>query len=316
MRLDSRSGGGRVVVGGAINTDLVGWTDRYPQRGETVTGTGFAVFGGGKGGNQAVAAARSDAKVAIIGGVGEDAFGRERLADLVAEGIATSGVQRFRHASSGVALIAIEDGDNRILYVPGATLLVDADHAVGALGDEPISVLLVTLELERPVLDGLIARTRRDGGIVVLNATPEPERAASLLPAVDILIVNEGEALALLGREPADQEDWPAVAAGLRKRGASAVLVTLGANGALWVDEAGSQSFPAPAVDVVDTTGAGDSLCGAVAAAVARGSPATEAVRLGVAAGSLACAVAGAQPSIPTLAAIEQLLSASKRVPE
>lgn len=299
----------RVVVGGAINTDLVAGTTRYPQRGETVTGTSFAMFGGGKGGNQAVAAARSGATVAIVGGVGEDAFGRDRLADLDAEGIETAGIQHVSGASSGVALIAVEGGDNRILYVPGATLLVEPEQAVSSLGEGPVGVLLITLELQRPVLDRLIARTRRDGGIVVLNATPEPERAATMLREVDVLIVNESEAVALLDAPPIDPEDWLAIASRLRTQGAAAVLVTLGSKGALWVDGTGSRIVSAPAVDVVDTTGAGDSLCGAFAAVVARGGEYTEAVRFGVAAGSLACTIAGAQPSIPTRAAVEQVLT-------
>ena len=307
----SVSSDSRVVVGGAINTDLVARTARYPRQGETVTGTGFAMFAGGKGGNQAVAAARSGASVAIVGGVGEDAFGRERLADLVAEGVDTVGVQRFGEASSGVALIAVEDGDNRILYVPGATLLVDPGRAVESLGDAPVGVLLVTLELERPVLDRLIARTRRDGGVVILNATPEPERAASLLPEIDILIVNESEALALSETQPADPEDWVAIANSLRSRGVAAVLVTLGGRGALWLDDGEPDRVTAPAVDVVDTTGAGDSLCGAFAAALARGEAIADAVRTGVAAGSLACTVAGAQPSVPSRAAIDQLLTST-----
>ena len=313
--------GRRVVVGGAINTDLVGWTARSPRPGETVTGTGFAIFGGGKGANQAVAAARSAATVTIVGAVGDDTFGRDRLADLTAEGIATGAVQRFPDAASGVALITVEGGDNRILYVPGATLSVDASRAIAAVGDDPVGVLLVTLELERPVLDSLIARTRWDGGLVLLNATPEPERAAALLAAVDILIVNEREALALVDREPSNpdpaiMEDWSAVAAALRDQGATAVLITLGSSGALWLDADGSRTVPALAVNVVDTTGAGDTLCGALAAAVARGVPAFDAVRIGVVAGSLACTVAGAQPSIPTLAAIERSLSGPGHEPE
>jgi len=305
--------GGRVVVGGAINTDLVGRTARYPRQGETVTGTGFAMFGGGKGGNQAVAAARSGATVSIVGGLGDDAFGDARLADLIADGIDTSVVQRIPGATSGVALIEVEDGgDNRILYVPGATLLVDPERAVAALGPEPIVVLLLTLELEPAVIDALIDRARSDGGSVVLNATPEPERAAGLLGRADVLIVNETEAIALTGDDrigDADIPDWATIAETLRHRGATAVLITLGGHGALWMDADGATMVPAQAVEVVDTTGAGDSLCGAFAAAIALGEPWPDAVRLGVAAGSLACTVAGAQPSIPTTAAIDRSLS-------
>lgn len=305
--------GGRVVVGGAINTDLVGRTARYPRQGETVTGTSFAMFGGGKGGNQAVAAVRSGANVSIVGGVGDDAFGYDRLADLVGDGIDTTAVQRIAGVSSGVALIEVEDGgDNRILYVPGATLVVEPGWAVAALGPEPIAVLLLTLELGPLVIDALLDRARRDGATVVLNATPEPKRAVVLLGQIGVLIVNESEALALAGDDGIENtavHDWAAIAGTLRDRGATAVLITLGGQGALWVDAHGATSVPAPPVEVVDTTGAGDSLCGAFAAAIALGEPWAQAVRLGVAAGSLACTVAGAQPSVPTRAAIDRLLS-------
>ncbi len=305
---------GPVVVGGAINTDLVARTAHYPRQGETVTGSSFAVFGGGKGGNQAVAAARSGAAVAIVGGVGDDAFGSARLADLTADGIDISAVQTIAGASSGVALIAVDHGgDNRILYVPGATLLVDAEDAVAALGDDRIGVLLLTLELERPMIEALIRRARSDGALVVLNATPEPRRAGELLGLIDVLIVNEGEALALAlsgdDESGTDHVDWPVIAESLRDRGVEAVLITLGGDGALWVDGEGASMVSAPAVTVVDTTGAGDSLCGAFAAAVALGESRLDAVRLGVAAGSLACTVAGAQPSVPTRAAVDRLLT-------
>ncbi len=304
---------GRVVVGGAINTDLVGRTARSPRQGETVTGTSFAMFGGGKGSNQAVAAARSGAIVAMVGGVGDDAFGDDRLADLVADGIDTAAVERIAGVSSGVALIEVEDGgDNRILYVPGATLLVEPERAVAALGAEPIAVLLLTLELEPAVIDALIGRARTDGAVVILNATPEPERAASLIDQVDALIVNETEALALAGDDGSSDtpaSDWTAIATMFRDRGTQGVLITLGGKGALWVDGDGATMVPAPAVEVVDTTGAGDSLCGAFAAALAIGETRPDGVRLGVAAGSLACTVAGAQPSVPTRAEIDRFLT-------
>ena len=300
---------GRVAVGGAINTDLVATTERYPETGETVTGTGFSMFGGGKGGNQAVAVARSGAPVVMVGGVGDDAFGAARLDDLETDGVGTRAVQRISGVSSGVALIEVEaGGDNRILYVPGATLHVDADRAVAELGEEPIAVLLLTLELAPAVMDRLITRAGDDDALIVVNATPEPERAAALFDRVDVLIVNETEALALSGSPVDPSRDWSEVAVRLRERGAGAVLITLGGDGALWLDDDGPQMVAAPAVTVVDTTGAGDTVCGAFVAALARGAAVRDAVRIGVTAGSLACTVAGAQPSIPTRAAIDRMM--------
>ncbi|HEV2527999.1 MAG TPA: ribokinase [Thermomicrobiales bacterium] len=295
---------GRVVVGGAINTDLVATTGRAPGRGETVTGTGFAIYGGGKGANQAVAAARSGADVVIIGGVGDDAFGRDRLAELEADGIATNAVSRVGSHASGVALITVEqDGDNRILYVPGATLAVDADHAIAVLDSQPVAVLLLTLELAPEVIDRLIARARDDGATIILNATPEPEGASRLLGQVDVLVVNETEALAL-ARLDGNREttpDWEQIGLDLVAQGPGAVVLTLGGAGAMVVTVERVSRIPAIVVDVVDTTGAGDTLCGALAAALARGLSLEDAVRHGVVAGSLACTVAGAQPSIPRL---------------
>ncbi len=304
---------GRVLVGGAINTDLVATTPRAPDRGETVSGTGFAIYGGGKGANQAVAVARSGAQVAIVGGVGDDTFGRDRLADLNAERIGTGTVQTVVGQPSGVALITIErGGDNRIVYVPGATLALDPELVASGIGEEPIAVLLLTLELAPEVVDQLVERARRDGATVILNATPEPEGAARLLDRIDVLVVNESEALALRGDDlAAGDDEWERIGRDLVAQGPTAVVLTIGADGAVLVTREQASRIPAIPVDVVDTTGAGDTLCGALSASLARGQSLEEAVRHGVVAGSLACTRHGAQPSIPTLAQIQRLIQST-----
>jgi len=295
----------RVLVAGAINTDLVARTKRVPGPGETVTGDRFAIFGGGKGGNQAVAAARSGSRVSLVGAVGDDAFGRDRLSELAVERIDVSGVAVVPGESSGTASIWVEPGgENRILYVPGATTHVNERGAVTQLDRMRPVVLLATLEIPVPVLTSLFTRAKSLGVLVVLNATPEPGSGAALLGLVDVLIVNEPEAATLRADAGAD-EDPLAAAAGLLSSGPTSVIVTRGAAGATLIDASGQEAVEPPVVDVVDTTAAGDALCGAFAAELAAGRTPIEALRYGVVAGSLAVTKEGAQPSIPTRAQIE-----------
>lgn len=312
------SGQTLVVVGGAINTDLVSRTPRSPERGETVTGRSFAIHGGGKGANQAVAAARSGASVVMVGAVGRDDFGAQRLRELASEGIALDAVTTLDDVASGVAQIFVEDsGDNRILYVPGATLSVAPSVAETAVPLDTTGVLLLTLELPALVRGALIRRGKAAGMRIVLNATPEPEAAIDVLPDIDVLIVNEPEARALAAadeatdptrREDRELEKWSALGRRVLAMGAGRVVLTLGDDGARLVAPHREVTVVAPSVSVVDTTGAGDALCGAFAARLAAGDTLEDALRWGVAAGSLACTVSGAQPSIPGAGAIAAML--------
>lgn len=305
--MGERAGRGMVLVAGAINTDLVATARRAPEAGETVTGEAFAIYGGGKGANQAVAAARSGAPTAMVGAIGRDDFGRRRLADLRAEGIDVDGIAEAADDASGVALISVEaGGQNRILYVPGATLCVTAEWAVAAVRRHRPAVLLATLELPLETLSMMIGEARAGGGMVVLNATPEPASARELLREVDVLVVNETEALQLLGimrmggaASGDGPRDWQGIVGALRGLGPRAAVVTLGADGAVAGDGTRTEAIPAVAVDVVDTTGAGDAACGAMAAHLAAGDDVVAAARVAVVAGSLATTRAGAQTSMP-----------------
>jgi len=301
-----RTGG--VLVAGAINTDLVARVRAAPAAGETVTGLGFAIFGGGKGANQAVAAARSGARTAILGAVGPDDFGRQRLADLTAEGIDVESVLTATDAASGVALIVVEEGtgQNRIAYVPGATLTVPPDQAAQAVTRTRPAVLLATLELAPATLATLLDAARASGATIVLNATPEAASGRGLLPTVDLLIVNETEAGDLLGR-PVGVASGREAALALAELGPRTVVVTLGAAGAVVAQRGTATLLPAPTVEVVDTTGAGDAFCGATAARLAAGADPVAAAAAGVVAGSLAATRPGAQPSMPRLADVERL---------
>lgn len=298
----------RIMVVGSINTDLVMQVAVAPEPGETVTGQAFATFGGGKGANQAVAAARSGVTVAMLGGVGDDDFGRQRLLDLQREGVSTATVSVFDDLSSGVAIILIEPGgENRIAYVPGATWGVTPALASEAINGWKPDAILATLEHRRETLDSVWQTAAALSIPVICNATPEPRDGRSLALSASMLIVNEGEAMELLDiREAPD--DWMAVAAALQREGPSCVVITLGSKGAVVVDGDERALIPARPVEAVDTTGAGDAFCGSFAAEIARGSNALAAARVGVVAGSIAVTRPGAQPSMPMRDEIEAIL--------
>ncbi len=303
----SNASGGRVLTAGSINTDLVVHVRRAPERGETVTGSAFATFGGGKGANQTLASVRSGAPTSILGAVGDDDFGRQRLADLERDGVDCQSVVISDKALSGVALITIEaDGDNRIAYVPGATLTIDSERAIEAISRVRPAVIMMTLELPHETMQTLITEGRKFGSVIILNATPEPAAGMSLAIQADILIVNETEALELLGWG-IDERDWDSAASALRELGPQNVIITLGAAGAYVLTNRVSMIEP-PKVDVVDTTGAGDAFCGAFAAQIAKGAEIEFAARAGVVAGAIAVTKAGAQPSQPYWNEIDLLM--------
>ena len=301
---------GPVLVAGAINTDLVARVAKAPDAGETVTGSTFAIFGGGKGANQAIAAARSGALTVMFGALGDDDFGRQRRGDLDGEGIDTESVARSTTAASGVALIVVEEetGQNRISYVPGATMTLTPEQARAAVDRVRPVVVLTTLEPPPKTLDALLEASHQLGATIVLNATPEAISARPFLDRIDALVVNETEAEDLLGQTVSATNGEEAARA-LAELGPRTVVVTLGAAGAAVAHGGQTASFPAPQVDVVDTTGAGDAFCGAFAADLARGVDPFGAARTGVVAGSLATTIPGAYPGIPRRDAIERLLA-------
>ena len=299
-----------VLVAGAINTDLVARVEKAPDAGETVTGSTFAIFGGGKGANQAIAAARSGAPTAMFGALGDDDFGRQRRVELDAEGIDTSSVERSTTAASGVALIVVEEetGQNRISYVPGATMTLTPEQARVAVDRVKPAVMMTTLEPPPETINALLEASRNNRASIVLNATPEAIGVRPFLGRIDVLVVNETEAEALLGY-PVSQAQGEEAALALAALGPNTVVVTLGAAGAAVVHSGNAVSFPAPQVDVVDTTGAGDAFCGAFAAELAQGADPFTAARTGVVAGSLATTIPGAYPGIPRRDAIERMLA-------
>ncbi|MER7276937.1 ribokinase [Dactylosporangium sp. NPDC000244] len=306
----------KVIVVGSVNVDVISRVDRLPEPGETILGRASesALLPGGKGANQAVAAARLGVLTLLFGAVGADAFGAQLRAALGAEGVGLAHLSTMDGATTGVAQIVVAaDGENTIVVSSGANFRFSA----AGLAELPAVVEpgdVVLLQLEIPVTTCLAAAeaARAAGARVVLNAAPSPEGddpdLADLLGRVDVLVVNETEAVAMAaGPVPAEPAGWLAVAAALRKQGPDACVITLGADGAVAADDAGDWHQPAFPADVVDTTGAGDAFCGGLAARLAGGGGLTDAVRTGAAAGALATGRLGAQAALPGRAAVEAL---------
>jgi ribokinase len=293
------AGAPRVVVVGSVNADLVvSGAASLPGPGETVTGGTFARHGGGKGANQAVAAARLGAAVALIGAVGDDDLGSAALAELAAEGIDVSRVAREPGLATGVALIVVDRaGENTVTVASGANAALDAarvaDGLDGTLAGSPGVVLLGHEVADAAVLTGARA-ARAAGWAIVLNPAPARELGAELVALGPLLTPNASEAVALTG-----ERDPEAAARALAARTGAPVVVTLGAEGALLLDGTGCERIAPPPVDVVDTTGAGDTLNGALAAELARGTELREAARRAVAAAAASTQSPGARGGMP-----------------
>ena len=286
-----------VVVVGSVNTDLVVSVERLPRAGETVTGGSFARHGGGKGANQAVAAARAGAQVAMVGAVGADDLGEEALRELAAEGIDVAAVARLDDAATGVAAIVVDErGENQIAVASGANVQLDAtvvEEAVARLlGRGTRGVVLLGHEVPEAAVVAGIRAARAAGWQPVLN--PAPARALPEDLDGVILTPNADEARGLAG-----EDDVEAAAGELARRTGAPVLVTIGADGALLVAGGEVERVPAPAVEVVDTTGAGDTVNGALAAELAAGRPLREALRFAMAAAALSTRAAGAREGMP-----------------
>lgn len=285
-----------IVVFGSLNMDLVVRVAQAPRGGETLQGRSFFTNPGGKGANQAVACARQGARVAMVGCVGEDDFGKALRAALAADGIAVAQV-RTGGESTGVAVVMVDDqGENRITIVPGANALVKADAE--ALAGR---YLLLQCEVPMPEVVRAAQVMRAKGATVVMNPAPVCSLPDELWPLVDILVMNEIEASELAGLPVADPATAAAAATSLRRRGPATTIVTLGSQGVLVADEAGCRHFPALPVQVVDTTAAGDTFIGALCAARVAGQSMDAAVRRGIQAATICVTRPGAQASIPTL---------------
>lgn len=295
---DSKSVAFDVVVVGSVNADLVVSVDRRPAAGETVLGSDLAIHPGGKGANQAVAAARLGGRVAFLGRAGIDGNGELVRSALRGDGVDLSHLV-VTDAPTGVALITLgPEGDNSIIVSPGANARVSADDVASAATlFAAASVVSLQLEIPLPAVVAAARSATEAGARVVFNLSPPAEVPDELLALCDPLVVNEHEAEFLGAAGPA----------GLLARGPRSVVITRGADGAVVADGSGVTQVPSPEVKVVDTTGAGDAFTGALCLRLARGDALAEAARFAARVGAAAVREPGAQSSFPALADVNTL---------
>jgi ribokinase len=305
----------RIVVVGSSNTDMIIKLDHIPQPGETILGGEFVTAAGGKGANQAVAAARAGGDVTFIARVGRDMFGEQALAGFVRDGIDVQYVSRDQGAPSGVALIFVaKDGENSIAVAGGANgrlCPTDVKRAKGSVAGA--SAVVMQLETPLETVQAAAELAVRAGVPVILNPAPARELPDKLLKLVSILTPNETEAERLTGIAVTEQTTAALAADKLRARGVETVILTLGARGAFVTTASIREVVPGFRVKAVDTTAAGDVFNGALAVALGEGRPLIEAVRFANAAAAISVTRLGAQPSAPKRKEIESLFGFTSR---
>ena len=300
----------KVVVVGSFMMDLVVKAERRPRKGETLIGDEFGMFIGGKGTNQAIAAARLGAQVHMVGRLGTDLFGDMFISALDKDGINTPFIARDPEVGTGVGTPVIDaQGDNSIIIIPRANMrlsIEDVNKAEEAISEA--DVLLLQLEVPIPSSQRAAEIARVGGATVILNPAPARELPDDFLRYIDIVTPNETETEMLTGVEVTDPLGAERAAKNLLDKGMSAVVLTLGERGALLLTQETTKAIPAYKVEVVDTTAAGDAFGGALATAIAKDEPLEQAVASANAAGAIAVTIMGAEPSMPTQQQLEQFL--------
>lgn len=297
----------KIVVVGSINIDLVVKSEHIPVAGETVTGQEFVMIPGGKGANQAVAAARLGAHVEMVGCVGGDPFGKQMLEQLANEGVGTSYVLTDSQQTTGVALIQVQDGENRITVVPGANASVTPEHVERAkdvfIGAD---ILLVQLEIPQETVMRAVQLAKSHGVKVILNPAPAAVLPDEIWPFVDLVTPNETEAAILTSGQAAgaDQESL-AIMDVLRSLTKTDVIITQGEKGVSYYLNDAAGSYPAYRVNVVDTTAAGDSFNAALAVWHGEGYTLEQSIAYAAKVGALTVSRFGAQTSLPTRQDVE-----------
>lgn len=289
-----------ILVVGSLNMDLVVTVDRFPIKGETIFGKTFATFPGGKGANQAVAAAKLGAHVTMVGAVGEDAFGETLLTSLQESGVSTSYISKV-NTSTGTALITVEEnGANSIIVVPGANQHCSREKIDEALGGfASPGILLLQHEIPAEVVEYAVKRAKEEKWTIILNPAPARFVSEEILSMVDIVIPNETEIMVLTGRKVDSLEETAEAGQVLLERGASTVMITLGDKGALCCMAQENYHIPSYKVKAIDTTAAGDSYVGALATALAEGKTMLDSAKFAAAAAALSVTRVGAQPALP-----------------
>lgn len=301
---------GRVVIVGSLNQDLVVGLERMPASGETVFGDSMERHAGGKGLNQAVAAARVGAPVSMVGAVSADSAGDFLLRVVQEEGIDDAQIARI-DGLAGTAVIEVERGGaNRIVVIPGANATVNADQVRASLEAIPdIAAVLTQGEVPADAVMAAMEVGRARGARTIMNPSPVQDYPDELYRLVDIAIPNEHEIEMITGHQTGTAADATRAARLLAERGVGTVIVTRGAAGSVWSTLTKSGSAGSFAIRAVDTVAAGDAFCGVVAASLSEGKSLTEALRWGSAAGALAATRAGAVPSLPTRDEVEELVN-------
>jgi ribokinase len=301
---------GRVFVAGSINMDVVATADRHPRVGETVAGKQVLYFPGGKGANQAVAAARLGVKTTLIGRLGKDAFGAELRAFLGAQGVDLGSVRETTEAHTGTAIVTVAEGDNTIVVIPGSNALVSAEDVSAvplAMGDVAVS----QFEIPLSTIAAFFRRARAAGAVTMLNPAPAQKMSSELLALVDILVLNETELGLLADAELMDNDPYDRIADAarhIRVNRDQIICVTLGKRGVIALVDDRLVSIQGRNVTPVDTTGAGDCFVGAVAALLADGQPIESALGYANVAASVSVQRMGAAPSMPTIAEVSAAL--------
>ena len=299
-----------ILVVGSANMDLVASAARFPAPGETVFGAGFGMYPGGKGANQAVCAAKLGGDVLFLGKIGDDLFGEKLSRGLKEDGVRLDRLLIAGDAPTGTALIAVDgNGENEIIVVPGSNMeLLPADVRRARPAFDAVRVLLLQLESPLATVTAAAEIAHARGAVVVLNPAPARPLPPKLLALVDYLTPNETELGQLSGLPVTGIPAAVRAARALLARGVKNVVVTLGEQGALFVDGTSSRRFPARRVNPVDTTGAGDAFNGALALAIADGRPVGDAIPFANAAAALSVTRRGAQSSMPTMREVRRFL--------
>ncbi|MCH7916800.1 MAG: ribokinase [Planctomycetes bacterium] len=301
----------QIVVIGSSNTDLIVKAPRIPKPGETVLGGRFIKAAGGKGANQAVAAARAGGQVSLIARIGEDAFGAEALSGFQADGIDTAWIRKDAVHASGIALIVVDgQGENSIVVAPGANEHLSPEEVIAAAeAIDQASIMVLQLEIPMPSIE-TATRLAADRGVpVLLNPAPAQALPAALLEQVSILTPNETEVESLTGIPVSDEASARRGAHALRDRGVDTVIITLGPRGVYCLSSSLEGLVTGFSVQAVDTTAAGDTFNGALAVALAEDVDLSEALRFAQAAAALSVTMEGAQPSAPLRKTIERFLA-------